>query len=161
MKGVALVGFMGSGKTTVGRSLSTRLGWAFADLDEILVERFGPIALQVLDQGWPVFRAREAALVVELCDDAVRVLATGGGTFADPASRAALRANYRTVWLDAPLQVLERRIGPDDVRRPLWSGSRAARYEERRAAYGEAELRIDTGDRAVEHVVNEVIAWLR
>ena len=160
MKGVALVGFMGAGKTTVGRILASRLGWPFADLDEELALRSGPIARQIEVEGIAVFRAREAALARELCDGVARVLATGGGTFVDPATRAALGAAYRTAWLDAPLAVLEARIGQGDARRPLWSASRAARYEERRAAYGEAELRIDTAGRTAEQVADEVIAWL-
>lgn len=160
MKGLALVGFMGAGKTTVGRILARRLGWPFLDLDEELA-RAGPIAEAIARDGIGRFRAREAELVSELCGDGVaRVLAAGGGTFADDTSRAALRSAYRTVWLDAPLAVLEARVGPDDPRRPLWSEGRAARYEERRPAYAEAELRIDTTDRGPEEVADEVIAWL-
>jgi shikimate kinase / 3-dehydroquinate synthase len=117
VRGIALVGFMGAGKTTVGRALAARLGWPFLDLDEILVARFGPIADQVARDGLGSFREREAGLVRELCDGAPRVLAAGGGTFADPASRDALRASYRTIWLDATLPELSTRLGPGrDVR---------------------------------------------
>src|SRR5687767_6506718 len=110
-EGIALVGFMGAGKTSVGRVLAARLAWPFADTDEILAVRHGAIALQVARDGLQAFREREVALVRELCDGVVRVLATGGGTFADPASRATLRASYRTVWLDAPLEALRERVG--------------------------------------------------
>lgn len=141
MKGLALVGFMGVGKTTVGQRLAARTGLAFCDLDAELERRFGAIPAQFAAVGEAGFRAREAALVSELCDGVARVLATGGGTWVDPANRAALRGSYHVVALHAPFEVVRERIG-DGAGRPL-AGELKARYDARQEAYADADLRVD------------------
>jgi shikimate kinase len=130
-RGVALVGFMGAGKSTVGRALADRVGWPMVDLDQILVERHGPIDAQIRGEGIAVFRARERAAALALCDGGLRVLATGGGTFEDAEVRDALRAAYRTVFLDVPLDVIAARLESGgrrtDQRTPLGVTSRENR----------------------------------
>lgn len=138
-RGIALVGFMGAGKSAVGRALAELLGWPLVDLDELLTERHGPIPTQIATDGISAFRARERAEALALCDGRRRVLATGGGTFEDPDVRRALRAAYRTVFLDVPLEVIAERVG-EGSGRPLWDADVAARYASRRPAYLEAEL---------------------
>lgn len=156
MKGLALAGFMGVGKTTVGQRLAARAGLPFCDLDAVLEQRFGPIPEQFLAVGESGFRAREAALVRELCDGVERVLATGGGTLVDPENRAALRRCYRVVVLDAPFEVVRARVGAGQGR-PL-AADLEARYVARREVYLDADLRVDATlppdvivDRIVEH----------
>jgi shikimate kinase len=143
---VALVGFMGAGKTTVGAALSAALGWPFVDSDAALADRFGPIAAQLADPER--FRAREEALIHELAEGAARVLATGGGGVLRPGARAVLAASYRVFWLDAPLAVLAAR---DTSGRPLWDDRVAERLYERRPLYEAVGERIDAD--APPHVV--------
>ena len=154
--GVALVGFMGVGKSTVGRVLATRLGLPFIDTDEVLVQRFGNIAVQMKRDGEAAFRAREAAVVAELCDGEPRVVATGGGAFVDPASRRRLQHAYLTVHLAAPLAVLAERVG-GEAGRPLWDASVAARYAARQSVYAEAAVQVDTEGLTPDEVVVAVL----
>jgi shikimate kinase len=159
--GIALVGFMGAGKTTVGRELAHQLGWPLLDLDDALAERYGPVHEQIAREGLPVFRERERELALSLCDGVPRVLATGGGTLLDPAVRAELPRHYVLVLLDVPLEVAGRRVQQDGSRpRPLWDEAVAQRYEERRGLYQMAELRLD-GTRSVQELVDEIVAWTR
>jgi len=157
-RGVALGGFMGTGKSTVGAALAARLGLPFADLDAILVERHGPIPAQFAADGEAGFRAREAALVVEQCGLGPRVLATGGGAWVSDVNRAHLRARFWTIVLTAPLDVIGARIG-HGVDRPLWPRA-AALLAERRRAYDDADLVLDTATLRPEAVVDRIVAWL-
>lgn len=160
--GVALGGFMRVGKTTVGRRLAARLGWPFVDLDEAIAARFGPIARQFREDGEAEFRARERAVLLELCDGRPRVLATGGGTWADADLREALARCYRRVVLTAPLEVLERRAEMDsggEDPRPLWAEA-ADRLWRRHPAYAEADLHVDVARRDPEAVVDAILRGL-
>lgn len=158
--GVALVGFMGSGKTTVGRLLAQRLGWPLVDLDEVLVARHGPIALQIARDGLGTFRDRERDEALRWCVAGPRVLATGGGTFVDPVVRQALCTSYHTVHLDAPLDVIGTRVGAGEGR-PLWDGDVARRFDTRRPMYAEAAVRIDTSTLRPEDVVDAILSTFR
>ena len=155
MRGVALGGFMGTGKTTVGRGLATRLELPFADTDAMLEERYGPIAEQFAEQGERVFRAREHAIVVELCGRGPMELATGGGAWVDPRNRRALATCCVRVVLHAPLATLRQRLG-DAPGRPLWKEAESL-LAAREPAYADADLRIDVGGRSVEAIVEGIV----
>jgi shikimate kinase/3-dehydroquinate synthase len=157
-RGVALGGFMGAGKSTVGRKLAARLGLPFADTDEILAARFGPIPTQLARDGEPAFRARERAVIAELADGVPRVVATGGGAWVDPANRDALRRDHRLVVLTAPLDVLRGRVGAG-VDRPFW-GQADVLLAARAGAYADAERTIDTAAADADDVVAQLAAWL-
>ncbi|MBT3222602.1 MAG: shikimate kinase [Proteobacteria bacterium] len=156
---IALGGFMGVGKTTVGRKLALSLHLPFCDMDEELMRRHGPIALQFKRDGEATFRQRERDLIIELCHQPPLVVATGGGVWVDPENRANLKDMFRTVVLTAPLVVLRHRLTAG-AGRPLWTGDLHQRYESRQAAYGDAELTIDTGTKAVDDVVEEIQHWI-
>lgn len=160
MRGLALGGFMGSGKTTVGRALAGILGLPFVDTDDLLAERHGPVAEQLVRDGEPVFRERERALVVELAGGAPRVIATGGGLWVDPMNRAVLRRVADLVVLAAPLDVLAGRVA-GGAGRPLWDDAVAARYASRQAAYADADLVVDTAGRSAAAIAEEIAAWRR
>lgn len=155
-RGVALGGFMGVGKTTVGRRLADRLGLPFVDTDSVLAARHGPIAQQFEAAGEAVFRERERALVAELCDGAPAVVATGGGTWVDPSSRGRLRARFHTVVLRAPLDVIRGRGVAEG--RPLW-GDAERLLAERALAYEDADRVVDA-DRPVDEIVDEIATGL-
>ncbi|MDE3065601.1 MAG: shikimate kinase [Acidobacteriota bacterium] len=117
-----LVGLPGTGKSSVAERLAARWGCAALDTDEVLSRRARrPVADVLREEGEPAFRTRElAALEESLVADAV--VATGGGVVTTPEARALLVAE-RTVWLDAPDEVLLERLGEGD--RPLLAGETA------------------------------------
>jgi len=146
---------MGCGKTTIGRMLARALELPFADLDALLEEESG---LSVRDwfaeRGEPAFRAAEREALARACErysERGGVLALGGGAFGDERTRALLAGRARTVWLDAPLDVLFARV-PADGRRPLFGDAAAVRrlFDERAGAYARADLRVDARGTAEE-----------
>jgi shikimate kinase len=147
--GLYLLGFMASGKTTVGRAVAQQLGWSFADLD-MEIERDQGISISDLfaRHGEARFRDFEAEAirrhVARVEAGLPWVLALGGGAIIRPANWELIQNNGVTVWLDCPLEVIRRRLG-DDVTRPL-ARDRAALaqlYDTRRPLYSRADFRID------------------
>jgi shikimate kinase len=159
---VYLVGFMGAGKTTVARALAKRLGWRAVDVDELIEQRERQtIAELFARRGEGYFRAAERAVLLEQVGLRETVVATGGGTFVDPANRAIINGDGASVWLDVPLQRLIDRV-PADGRRPLAADrSEFERlYAARRAAYEQAHCRIDAGRAGIDAVVEQLVDWL-
>ncbi|MBX9623516.1 MAG: shikimate kinase AroL [Gemmataceae bacterium] len=119
---ILLVGPRGSGKTTVGRALAARLGWAFADADEHIEAAVGKtIAAIFAAEGQGGFRDREAAALAELCGRTDTVVATGGGAVLRPANRELLRRSGFVVWLNVTPEVAWERLQADPTtaaRRP-------------------------------------------
>ena len=159
MRGVALGGFMGTGKTTVGRALSVALGLPFVDMDAILAERHGPIARQFAEDGEAAFRARESALIAELDDGTPRVIATGGGAWVDPVNRSTLGRHALRVVLRASVETLRVRVG-DAPERPLWGEGLEALLEARSEAYADSDLGIDTDEASASEVVDAILQAL-
>ena len=165
---IALAGFMGCGKTTVGRLLAERLGWRFVDLDTRIVERVqSPIVEIFRLHGEPAFRQIEAEVLGRTLGEAVEggrlaVFALGGGTLTRPENLARLRQSGAVLcWLDCPVDdLLERCAGVTD--RPLFRNEASFRllYHERLPLYSQAEYRIDA---TVEpgQVVDRILARLR
>ena len=160
---VYLVGFMGSGKTTLARALGRRLGWRHVDLDEELERREGRTVSQVFaQQGEPYFRKVEREVLLGFLPDRNVVVATGGGTFVPPANRADILDDGVVVWLDVPFRRIVDRV-PSDGRRPLAADrdAFAALFEERRAVYRQAHLRLDAQGRVdalVERLLHQ-LGW--
>ena len=141
-----LVGFMGAGKSAVGRALADLMGYGFLDLDAVLVERFGmPIREVFARRGEDRFREEERAALVESTGLERTVVATGGGAFCAEENRDIIHAaGGVSVFLDLPWRVLEERLGADDGERPLASSLKEARrlYESRRPCYLLAARRV-------------------
>ena len=156
-----LVGFMGAGKTTVARALGRRLGWPVEDIDERIEARERRSVAAIFAQnGESYFRQQERQALSELLPQRQIVIATGGGTFAEPDNRALMLADGAVVWLDIPLpRVLER--VPADGRRPLASDRTQMEqlYARRRLTYAEAHLRID-GTEPVPDVVARLLEFV-
>ena len=118
-RGLALVGYRGTGKSTVGRIVAARLGWPFADADREVEARAGrPIRALFEADGEPAFRALEAEVIADLCARGPLVLATGGGAVLRPANRAALRDLGFVAWLRADPATLADRLRRSPGDRP-------------------------------------------
>ncbi len=156
---VVLIGFMGSGKSTVGPLVARRLGWTFADLDAEVEKDLGRRVADIFAAlGEAAFRRAEHAAAERVTAGRRVVVAAGGGAFAQPATRAALQREALTVWLRCELDVLLSRI-PADGSRPL-AANRAtigALLRDREADYALADLTVDT-TRTPPEVVASVIA---
>jgi shikimate kinase len=159
---VYLVGFMAAGKSTLARALAKRLDWRSVDVDELVEQRERDTVANIFARhGEPYFRAVERAVLTEQIVPRHLIVATGGGTFADPQNRAAINADGVSVWLDVPLERLIARI-PADGRRPL-AADRAGferLYHQRRVAYEQAHVRLDAGRAAVDALVDQLLDWL-
>jgi shikimate kinase len=159
-----IVGFMGSGKTTVGRLLAERLGWEFLDTDEMVERSAGePIARIFAASGEARFRRLEAGALAEalLVDRAV--IAAGGGLFQSAPRRREIGARACSVWLDLPLEIVRRRLG-QAADRPLWTtGDPLAQrvlFERRRAAYALARIRVPAWPGEPQQIVERVLDLL-
>ena len=148
--GIYLVGFMGSGKSTVGVLLADHIGWKFVDLDEQIELRESQRVSEIFDQrGEPEFRRIEHEMMKRYVRDVECghpvVLALGGGAFVQPENYALLENNGVTLWLDCPFDVIEHRIG-NATNRPLARDRRKLRelYDARRAAYSLADYHVES-----------------
>ncbi len=155
---IYLVGFMGAGKTTVARALGRRLGWRIEDLDARIEARERRSVAAIFAQaGEPYFRQAERLVLSDLLPLRHFVVATGGGTFAQPDNQALMLADGTVVWLDLPFDRVVQRI-PADGRRPLAADREAMErlYTRRLLAYGRAHVRVDASG-AVESVVEQIL----
>ena len=166
-RAVVLVGFMGAGKSTVGAALGSRLGWPFEDLDQRIQTREQRSIEQIFrESGESVFRQLEHAALrsaVEEMGASVKVLALGGGAFAQQNNAALLdQAGIAAIFLDAPVEELFRRCQEQQLDRPLRRDLDEFRrlYESRRACYLKAAVRIETAGKSVEEVATEAMASL-
>lgn len=146
--GIYLVGFMGSGKSTVGRALAERLGWSFFDIDaEIERAERQAIGRIFAAHGEPEFRRIETEAIrrrvasVEVGKPAV--VALGGGAFTIESNRALLKNNGVTVWLDCPFAIVARRVAGDASRPLAQDPDRfAALYQSRIPGYRLAQIHV-------------------
>lgn len=146
---IILTGFMGTGKSTVGREIAARTGRPFVDLDDVIVERAGKAIPDIFAQdGEPAFRALEAAVCAEMAAPAGLVIATGGGAVLNPANREALAAGGTLVCLEAAPEMILRRVGSGGERPMLAGREPLARVHallaQRAGAYAAVPHHLDT-----------------
>lgn len=164
---VALVGYRGTGKSTVGRLVADALGWAFVDADAELESRAGRSVREIFaEQGEPAFREMESAVLADLLARERLVLATGGGVVLRADNRERLRGAF-VVWLTASVEVIDARLCGDPstaARRPALTGL-PAREEivrllaEREPLYREvADAVVDAADPSPDAVASRILA---
>lgn len=164
--GIVLTGPMGSGKSSVGRLLATRAGYAYVDLDDLIVKAVGKSINQIFaDDGEAFFRQLEHEQLAALAGNDRIVLATGGGAVLREENRQLMRQIGTVVNLTASVEELSARLAMADDR-PLLKGEeprevRIARLmAEREQCYADSDIRIDTAGKSVEDVAAELLKRL-
>lgn len=163
---IALVGLMGAGKSTVGRRLAGAMGRRFCDSDDEIEKAAG---LSVADifalHGEAEFRRGEKRVLERLLCETPHVLATGGGAYLDPETRALMREKAITVWLNADLETLWERVSRRNhrplLRQPDARGVLARLLEQRAPIYSEADLVVDSMDGPHSQTVEKILAAIK
>src|SRR5262245_53644098 len=161
-KTVTLVGLMGAGKSCIGKRLAHRLGLAFIDADHEVERAAGCSIAEIFARhGEAYFRDGERRVIARLLDGPVHVLATGGGAFMDPRTRALIQERAISIWLRADLDLLMRRVSRRSDRpllqvadpRQMLADLMAQRYP----VYGEADIAVDSADGPPDVTLERVI----
>ena len=165
-KPIVLVGMMGAGKTSVGRYLAQKLGLPFVDADSEIEAAAQATITEIFErEGEAAFRSGERRVIARLLDGPICVLATGGGAFMTPETRAKIREHAISVWLRADIDLLTRRVGRRRDRPLLNNGNPretiARLLAVRDPVYAEADLVIDSGEQTPDEVSEVVIAALK
>jgi len=164
-RSIVLVGMPGSGKTSIGRRLAQYLGVEFVDADQEIEAAAGMSIPDIFSQhGEPYFRAGEARVIARLLDKGPQVIATGGGAFANPDTRALVRARALSIWLKADVDLLLRRVKRKNDRPLLRVADPEAVLKrllaEREAVYAEADITVTSLDVPHEAVVEALVKAL-
>jgi shikimate kinase len=161
--GIYLVGFMGCGKSTVGRALADELGWSFFDLDNEIENGAGSTISEIFDkQGEPVFRALEAAALAKrvkaVQSGRPQVIALGGGALMDEKNFELVINHGVVVWLDAPFELIEKRVAAES-HRPLARDREKLRdlFEVRCLRYAQADFRVETPEEEAMATVRRIL----
>jgi shikimate kinase len=161
--GIFITGFMGSGKTTVGRLVADRLGWEFVDLDRDIEQREQDTVANIFaKRGENEFRRIETEAIQrwlrKIECGAPTVIALGGGAFVQPNNYEMLGHNGISVWLDCSLEVAEARVAESGDTRPLARDKEAFRklYAERKVLYERADFRVN-GDLESADAAGEIV----
>jgi shikimate kinase/3-dehydroquinate synthase len=164
-RAIVLVGMMGAGKTSIGKRLAARLGVPFCDVDaEIELAANASVAEIFERDGEAFFRERESRVIQRLLARGAQVMATGGGAFMNPETRAAIKEHGISIWLKADLEVLLARVRRRSTR-PLLKGPdpegvMRRLVEERYPVYAEAALHVHSRDVPHDVVVDEILQAL-
>jgi shikimate kinase len=164
---VALVGFMASGKSTIGRRLARKLGWKFIDTDALIVREHGPVAKIFAEEGETVFRRYETAAIRTALHNAERcVIALGGGALTTPENAALLEGRAYQVFIKIRPEQILARVRVARERRPMLGpaptiGRINELYDARMPAYERADRVVDASRRSDAEIVAEIVEWLQ
>lgn len=161
-KNIIITGFMGTGKTSTGKILASRMGWDFVDTDERIVEKAGLSIPEIFEKyGEPHFRKLEKEVIKEATSGSHLVIATGGGAIIDRENYEMMKSSGIIICLTADEKEIEKRV--DDTR-PLLKGNRleAIRHlmRERDAYYKMADITVDTTGKSPSAVAEEIMNLL-
>jgi shikimate kinase len=166
LRRVLLVGFMGAGKSSVGRALARRLQWGFVDFDEAIERQAGVDVRQIFAKdGEERFRALEDEVARRLLEQERVVLASGGGWAGTPGRLSGLPAGTETVWLQVTAECALRRVSDEPGRRPLLDVEHPLReaealLERRIPHYAAARHAVDTSGSSVDDVSARILEIL-
>lgn len=165
-RSIVLVGLMGVGKTTVGRRLAAVLHLPFFDADHEIEEAAGCSVSDIFSRfGEPAFRDGERRVIARLLEGERKVLATGGGAFMDPRTRAAIKQHGVSVWLKADVGLLMERVARKGTRPLLQTADPRGTMErlvaERYPVYAEADLTVESREGPHDRVVKAIVHALR
>lgn len=165
-RSVVLVGMMGAGKSSVGRKLGGRLGLPFVDADTKIEEAAGMSIPDIFEtRGEAEFRSGEARVIARLLEGGPQVLATGGGAYMNPDTRALIRTKGVSVWLKADFDVLMKRIKRRTDRPMLKTADPAATLKQlmdvRYPVYAEADITVESREVLHEVIVEEILDRMR
>ena len=164
-RSIVLVGMMGAGKSSIGRRVSIRLGIPFVDADTEIEKAAGMSISDIFtSRGEAEFRAGEARVIARLLEGGPQVLATGGGAFANPDTRAVIAAKGISIWLKAEFDVLMKRIKRRHDRPLLKTDDPGATLrklmQERDPIYALADLTVQSRDVLHDKIVDEIVSAL-
>jgi shikimate kinase len=164
-RSIVLVGMMGAGKSSIGRRVATRLGIPFVDADAEIEKAAGMTITDIFAiRGEAEFRAGEARVITRLLEGGPQVLATGGGAFANPDTRAVIAAKGISIWLKAEFEVLMKRIKRRHDRPLLKTDDPGATLrklmQERDPIYALADLTVQSRDVLHDKIVDEIVSAL-
>jgi shikimate kinase len=162
---IVLVGLMGAGKSTVGRRLASALRLPFHDADQEIEKAAGCSISDFFDQyGEAAFRDGERKVIARLLDGPRHVLATGGGAFMDPTTRALIKERGLSVWLRANIELLMERVAKRPTRPLLKNGDPRGTMErlmaERYPIYAEADVTVDSNGGPHDVIVQQILSQL-
>ena len=162
---LVMVGMMGAGKSSIGRRLANRLGMAFVDADSEIELAANASIPEIFEQhGEAYFRDGERRVIQRLLDGRPKVLATGGGAFIQPETRAAIQATAISIWLKADRELLLSRVKRRSNRPLLKTDDPAAIIDrliaERYPVYAEADIHVQSRDVAHDVVIDDILAAL-
>ncbi len=161
--GIYLAGFMGSGKSTVGKALAEQLGWSFLDLDEEIERAQGVTIREIFEnQGEEKFREIESAALSRVVDLVSRgqpkIVALGGGAFQREENRQLLSDHGVSIWLDCPFDVVSERVAGYEHRPLALDADRFRKlFDDRREHYAKADYAIETGTEEAPGVVQKIL----
>ncbi len=164
---VLLVGFMASGKSSVGKELASRLGWNFEDFDAVIEERAGKSVSRIFEEdGEAEFRRLESGVAEELLARSDTVVASGGGWPAQPGSWQVVAADTMSVWLQVSAAVAVRRATEQGPTRPLLDGDEVAERATalllaREASYRCAGYALDSEQYSPQELAAEIMKLMK
>jgi shikimate kinase len=163
---IILCGFMGTGKSSVGKKLAELSGYDFWDMDSVIETEAGMTIPQIFSsRGEPAFRALEAGMVERITQLTGHIVATGGGTVVNPDNLKKLKECGFIITLAADIPTILKRVGSGDDRPLLKEGDREERIrsllELRAQAYGKADITLDTSHMNIEETALHILNHLR
>jgi len=162
---LVLIGLMGAGKSAIGKRLAVRLDLPFVDADAEIEQAAGATIEQIFaDYGEAYFRDGERRVIARLLEGGPQVLATGGGSYMNPETRARIKAGAVSLWLKADLPLLLQRVSRRD-NRPLLKGGDPKEImerlmKERYPIYAQADITVESRDVPHEIIVDEIVSIL-
>tara|TARA_A100001037_G_scaffold302803_1_gene335273 strand:- start:3623 stop:4144 length:522 start_codon:yes stop_codon:yes gene_type:complete len=163
---IILVGFMASGKTTVGTHLASVTNRTFIDTDQLLEQHLGASIAEFFNtQGEALFRKQEQTIIRDTCKQSDQVICSGGGAFINKENQSIMLASGSVFWLDVTRDTVLERIDETQNDRPLLSHTNPSNkidelLRERRQHYEKAHFRIDANSKTIEQLTTQILEYL-